>query len=217
MTSIMTKTRLFILGALAALALSAATAASASAEPFWSVNGTPVTTPVDGTFTSGTSKLKSVISGTKVAVISTLDTGQFLLEEKGKTKYTVTFTGLSINEVLANGEEKALTACVVEIPPFSGTDQLKETVGTNLPDEFKGLTETFTTIIIKTCALKGSYEVKGTVNGILSNGTENLKLQDVLFTPGVEQNLKLGKETAEFASKESLILNSLLPFSALNP
>jgi hypothetical protein len=211
----MGKNRFILLSIFASLIACGALSASASAYEF-AVEGTAVTTPVDGTSTSGTSKLKGEILKTKIAVVSTSTKGQFLLEEKGKSKYTITFSGLSINEVNSKGEESALTECKVETITFSGTDVLVELSG-EVVDEFKGSSPPLLTDIkIKGCALKGTYAVEGTADAILPGGGSESVL-DLFEFNGTSQSLTLGGSSAEFTSGEELGLNNGKKWAAAIP
>jgi hypothetical protein len=76
----MLRIRWCLFGVVVMLVAGAVAATGASAQPFFSVNGSAVTALTDGTFTSGTSHLRDKIAGIKVNIISTLDTGRFSLE-----------------------------------------------------------------------------------------------------------------------------------------
>jgi hypothetical protein len=208
----MARTRLLLIGITAALAICATAAASASAQPFFSVNGSAVTALTDGTFTSGTSHLRGKIAGIPVNIISTLDTGTFSLESGGKTKFTVSFTG---NTVEDEETKEVLTKCTVEkLITFFGTDQL--VAGSPLLDEFKGSSPpVFVEFSItgSSCAVKVSKaKAEGTAS---AEASESSKVLQTLKFEAAHESLKFDGEPATFESTESLELNSGAPWSAL--
>jgi hypothetical protein len=211
----MARTRLLLIGITAVLAICATAAASAYAqEPFFSVNGSAVTALTDGTFTSGTSHLRGKIAGIKVDIISTLDTGTFSLEPAGKSKYTVSFTG---NTVEDEETHEVLTKCTVEkLITFWGTDQLV-LVGSTLEDEFKGSSPpVFAEISItgSSCAVKiAKARIEGTASG-LGDTEQQVKSHELTFT-GADEDLMFDGEPATFEAAESLELKSGAPWSGL--
>jgi hypothetical protein len=209
----MARTRLLLIGITAALAICATAAASASAQPFFSVNGSAVTSLTDGVFTSGTSHLRGKIAGIKVNIISTLDTGTFSLESGGKDKFTISFTG---NTVEDEETKEVLTKCTVEkLITFWGTSQLVQ--GTKLEDEFKGSSPpVFAEFSItgSSCAVKVSKaKAEGTASGLVDNEAEHI-LHTLTFT-GADESLTFDGEPATFESEESLALTTLNFWSPL--
>jgi hypothetical protein len=208
----MARTRLLLIGITAALATCATAAASAYAtEPFFSVNGSAVTALTDGTFTSGTSHLRSKIAGIPINIISTLDTGTFSIAAGGKGNFTVSFTGGTVED---EETKEVLTKCTVEkLVTFFGSSQLNiesdvEVKG-NTPPVFAEFS-----ITGSSCAVKVSKaKIEGTASGIGDN-ENSVKLHDLEFE-AAHESLKFDGEPATFESVESLELNSGAPWSGL--
>jgi hypothetical protein len=208
----MAKARIILLGLLAALALSAAATATASAHEY-AVEGTKVTTAVEGTFTSGTSVLRGIVAKTNIEVVSTLSAGTFTLEEKGKSKYSVTFTGNKLYEVNAEKHLVLLSACGVteKIEITNGKDTLleKEVKAGEFLDTFEPNAEkgkVYVEFEITKCTLKGKYAAEGTANAFTAAGGTEKVLQNVVFS-GEDQELKFATEPASFISTDSEVLN----------
>jgi hypothetical protein len=219
----MAKTRLILLGALAALAISAVATATASAHEFL-VEGAKVTTPVTGTFTSGTSTLTATIKSKKIQIVAKLDTGTFILQSGGASRFTVSFTNITVYEEEASGHLKN-TGCIAQsvggkagLITFSGTDQLLTTENSNKEflDTFKGngAEEGFVTFLLAECAVEGSYTAKGTMNARVPEPTVNKPLHNLVFEPA-DESLSFGTEPLSFTSTESLILTSLKSWSGV--
>jgi hypothetical protein len=211
----MTKSRAALLGIVAALAVSAAAAATASAHEFL-VEGSAVTSLVDGTFTSATSHLRYELSGAKVDIVSNVDSGSFSLSPSGVDAATISFTSNALYETNAAGEDTVrLSSCTVnEGKPitFAVDSELAELSG-ELVDALEGakppLFVSFS-ITGAECALKKpSYEVTGSVDALLPEGEVNKALHILEFEPktGGSQSLELFKKPATITSKESLVLS----------
>jgi hypothetical protein len=209
----MLKPRIILLGVLAAFALSAVAAATASAHEYIA-EGKAITELLDGTSTSGKSILAGEILGTKVEIISTLSSGTFSIGPNGTSTFITNFTGLSVEEINSKGELIALPKCTVASAQAKGLDQLLETsgkwldsftppAGSKIFSEFK--------ITGSECALAkaAAYKVEGTANGILINPTVENLLGMIEFNPkeAGSQSLTFGGNPATFESTQSLVLN----------
>jgi hypothetical protein len=210
----MSRVYLFMLGVVVALVVAATAAASAYAtEPFFSVNGSAVTALTDGTFTSGISHFRyKADDSVPINIISTLDTGTFSLEPGGRSRYTISFTGNSVED---EETKEVLTKCTVQkLITFFGTGQL--VAGSPLLDEFKGATPpVFAEFSItgSSCAVKVSKAIlEGTMSAVVNETSK--RIQDLRFEPAHE-SLNFDGETATLESEESLELNSGAPWSAL--
>jgi hypothetical protein len=209
----MARAHLALVGILAALALTAVAAATASAHEFL-VNGSALTTLLHGAFTSTTSHLKAELLNKKIEIISTLDTGTFSIGPNGTSTYEISFTGNTIDEIGSGGELIAEPNCVIKLITFHGTDELLEHES-KLLDTFSGSAPPlFVTFKIenlsseKTCAFKGTSSIEGTLNAILINPETPEKLRDLEFNPAVtgSQSLTFAGKRATFESTESLEL-----------
>jgi hypothetical protein len=212
--NLMPLVRFLVPGMIAVLLIGATGPASASAEPFFSVNGSAVTSATGGTFTSGTSHLKGKIAGIPVNITSTSDTGTFTLESGGKGKYTTDLTG---NTVEDEETHEVFTTCTVEKTiTASGTTQLIEN-GSKLKDELKGnnppvLTEF--TIAGASCVLKTSKaRLEGTITALIDSENDQ-KTHDLTFG-AADEDLTLDGEHSTLESAESLELNSGSSWSGL--
>jgi hypothetical protein len=205
---------MILLGALAALALSAVTTAAASAHEFL-VEGTAITANVEGAVTSGTSTLSSTIKSKKIQIVSKLGTGTFILETGGKSRYTVTFTNTIVYEQESSGHLKNL-GCIAGTSGqirFSGTGLLEEP-GTELLDKFEGSAPPlFVKLSLSECTLEGIYEAKGTASAETPENAVSRAVHELIFQPA-QESLTLGAEPAVFTSTESLSLCSSQNWSA---
>jgi hypothetical protein len=215
-----------ILGALAALAISAAASASASAatHAFWdcqkiggpwknaqcSEKGPPnewgtreiAETKAEGTGTAST--LASTIAGLKITVECKKNRFSATLEKEGKSKGEVTF-----EECKMVGSEFA--ACEVPNIKFNFKDKLVA----GPEDEFEPTSgTTFVEIRIDSCALKGTYPAKGTQICKLPNAGQAKIVHELECTPA-GSSLTLGKEKAEFTSTEKVHLVSEADWGAV--
>jgi hypothetical protein len=213
-TNSMLKPRGILLGVLAALALSAVAAATASAHEYFA-EGSKITGLLDGTSTSGKSILGAEILGTKVEIVSTLSSGTFSIGPNGTSTFTVNFTGLTLEEINSKGELIVLTKCTVQSPfKFTGLDQLLETSGkwldTFSPPSGSKIFAEFK-IIGSECALAktAAYKMEGSFNAILIKPEEERLLGMIEFNPkeAGSQSLQFGGDPATFESTQSLTLN----------
>jgi hypothetical protein len=210
----MTKAHITLLSILAALAASAAATATSSAHEFF-VEGTAVTSLVDGAFTSATSHLRGELSGTKIDVTAGSDSGTFSLEPGGKGTATVSFTSLALYETNSAGEDTALLKCVVnegKAITFDVKTELLEASGVLLDTFTPSTPPSFVNIPITgaTCALKkATNEMTGSFNAILPEHETNKVLHTLEFNPaaGGTQSIEFAGKPATFESKESLTLN----------
>lgn len=218
----MTKVRLITLGMLAVFAVSAVVSGSASAHRFITNKCVPWTNatiawetlkkceeqnPAGGDATknwqheeqtkaavegtSGVSKLEGEIAKTPVTIEC----------KKDKFKGTLLTGGLSEGEVTF--EECSIPGqgtCVVPNIKFKFKDKLIA----GPEDEFEPETGTlFVEIKVEVCALKGSYEVKGTQKCKLPEG-EVFKIEHQIECTPAGSSLTLGGKAAKFTSNEHL-------------
>jgi hypothetical protein len=209
----MLKPRTILLGVLAALALSAVAAATASAHEYFA-EGSKITQLLDGTSTSGKSILGAEILGTKIEIISTLSSGTFSIGPNGTSTFTTNLTGLTIEEINSKGELIALPKCTVETIVFSGIDQLLETSGKWL-DTFspKSPSKIFAEFKItgSECSLAkaAKYKMEGSFNAILIEPETEKLLGMIEFNPkeAGSQSLTFAGSPATLESTQSLVLN----------
>ncbi|HWX44075.1 MAG TPA: hypothetical protein VNY52_02000 [Solirubrobacteraceae bacterium] len=139
--------------------------------------------------TSAVSTLKSKIGKEEIIIECKKDKFTGSIEPAGKTKGKVTFESCTV---------KKPGGCTVEIPSFEVTDQL---VGKE--DEFKPTKgekkEVFVEIVIGTCVLKGTYQIKGIQKCELPSGETGKVEHEIVCTPAGGK-LTLGKEKADFES-----------------
>jgi hypothetical protein len=210
----MAHARLILLGVLAAIAVSAAAAATAFAHEFL-VEGTAITELVDGAFESATSHIRGELSGVKVDVTAGSDSGTFSLSSGGVDAATISFTSNALYETNSAGEDIApLSKCVVnESKPitFDVKTELLE-LSSVLLDTFTGATRPLIVNIPisgSSCALKKAVnELTGTFNAILPEHEVSKVLHSIEFNPSVTgtQSLDLAGKPATFTSTESLAL-----------
>jgi hypothetical protein len=175
--------RVLLVSMLAVFAVSAVASAAASAHTYeYFVSGSPVTTAVKATGTSGASKLEGEVAGVKIIIECKKDTFTGEIEKEGKSKGEITFSECSLFEDTSH-VKTALTKCTVANITFKFTDKLvrgqglgPETWGPE--DEFNstGAEEVFVEIKItgSECALKGTYKAKQHEVSI-KQGTEEVK------------------------------------------
>jgi hypothetical protein len=211
----MAKAYIALLSTLAALATSAAASAAGPAHEFF-VEGSEVTSLVDGTFTSATSHLRGELLGLKIDVTAGSDSGTFSLSPGGLDAATISFTSLALYETNSKGEDtELLSKCFV-----NGGKTIAFGVETELLEASGVLLDTFTPttpplfvnipITGSSCALKkATNELTGSFNAILPNHGANKVLHIIEFDPAVAgtQSLELAKEPATFESEESLVLS----------
>jgi hypothetical protein len=210
----MLKPRIILLGVLAAFALSAVAAATASAHEYVA-EGKAITELLDGTTTSGKSILGFEILGTKTEIVSTLSSGTFSIGPNGTSTFTTNLTGLTLEEINSKGELIVLTKCTVESPfKFTGLDQLLETSGKWLdtfspPSGSKIFAEFKLTGSECAFAKTAKYKMEGSFNAILINPTEEKLLGMIEFNPkeAGSQSLTFGGNPATLESTQSLVLN----------
>jgi hypothetical protein len=211
----MTTTRVAFLSIFAALATSAAAIATASAHEFL-VEGTAITSLVDGTLTSATSHFRAELGGVKVDVTAGSDSGTFSLEPGGKDTASVSFTSLALYETNTAGEDTVLLSkCSVnegKLLTFTVKTELL-VLNSVLLDTYKGLVGTLFVefpITGSSCALKkAKNELTGSFNAILPEHEVNKELHIQEFNPAVAgtQSLEFAGKPATFESKESLVLS----------
>jgi hypothetical protein len=210
----MLKPRTILLGVLAALALSAVAAATASAHEYIA-EGKAITELLDGTFTSGRSVFGLEILGAKAEIVSTLSSGTFSIGPNGTSTFTVNLTGLTLEEINSKGELIALTKCGVESPfKSAGLDQLLETSGKWLdtftpPSGSKIFAEFKITGSECPLAKAAKYKMEGSFNAILIEPTVEKLLGMIEFNPkeAGSQSLTFAGNPATFESTWSLVLN----------
>jgi hypothetical protein len=207
----MRKARFILLISLAALAVSATASASASAHEFL-VEGTPVSSAVEGTSTSGTSTIKWSYLGNKLEIKSTLDTGTFTLGPSGTSSFAITLNENALYEIGSKEKLTPLSKC--EVPPITltGDDELSESSG-QLLDSFKSEAGTkiigTVTIAGSSCIIKQVIHLEGTMGALLPARKTEKTSHNIEFNPAIEesQSLTLGEQPAEFTSTESLELS----------
>jgi hypothetical protein len=216
----MSRTKLMLLGLLAAFAVSAVASASAMAVvPSWYVckkgDGTLGSLCLSGTsgeygwlllpllerltvhsaLASGNAVLKSTAAGNPIKIECSTLKGEGWIENPtgaaGKDLEKAEFTGCSLTEPTGQG-------CTIKEPIVveTETELINET-----EDKFKPLpSHEFTSIELKSChttALNGLHVVNGTAIGILSN-----TMSEVEFTKAsTESTLTFGGEPASFKAK----------------
>ncbi len=157
-----------------------------------------VTTALKLEGTLGLSDLKSKIAGTAVTITCKKGKVSGTVETGGKSKATITYEECSI-------ENEA--ACVVPNIKAKVTDKLIESGGV-IEDEFNEEgAGPFTTIVIESCALKSSLEVKGSQICKLPEG-EVFKVLHELACEESGSSLKLGKEEAKYKGTASMQLEN---------
>jgi hypothetical protein len=214
MKELVIMTRMMMLSIASALVVSVVATATASAHEFL-VEGSAVTSLVDGTFTSATSHFRWVLLGTDVDVVSNAASGTFSLSPEGGDAETISFTSLALYETNAAGEDTALLSkCVVNegrSMTFSVNSKLTE-LGGELVDAFEGLRPPLIVefpILGTSCAVKKAInEITGSVDALLPEGEVSKILHSWEFRPSASgsQSLEFSKSPATFESKESLVL-----------
>jgi hypothetical protein len=202
----MVQVRLFLLVVLSVLAVGAVATTSASAYDFV-VEGSAVSSPVNGTLKGGTSTLKGELLGLRVEVISTSNTGQFSIGPAGTSTYEISYAHNTIKE--AGGG--TLTNCTVQnLITFDGADDLAgASEGGGLWDEFAGSAPPLLVKIKLTgssCALKGTYALEGTMDALLPTAETEEVTHTYEFLPESE-SLTLGGSPATLTDTEELSLS----------
>lgn len=190
-------TAIFVLGA--------AVSASASAHEYTIKEGTLPQAIRGGSST--VSKLESTVAGAKITIEcskNTISSGEFLNVDESKGE--ITFEGCKIKEV---------AACEVPNIKFKVKDILFGEAGMPVKDRFlpTGANEEFVSIKINTCALKGTYPVKGKQVCELPNG-EVFNLKHTIECRPSGSELTFGPEPAKYTGNEEVELVSEKEFKA---
>lgn len=200
----MSRTKWSLLSLVIVLVVSVATATSAAAlETRYTVEGKEVKaeSPIEGSV--GTAQLSNSILSQKLIIECTANTmANASIEGEGKSKGEYKFGSCILYE-LTKGAKESLAKCVVKVPiEFKFTDLVIDGPGGVLEDEFKSSTgEEFVTIHIEnkgeeTCALKGTYETKGTYVASIGDEGEVEKIEHELVITSTGSKLKIGKEAS---------------------
>jgi hypothetical protein len=210
----MTKAYVAFLSIFAALATSAAATATAFAHEFL-VEGSAVTSLVDGTFTSATSHLRGTLGGAHIDFTAGSDSGTFSLSAGGIDAATVSFTSLALYETNTAGEDIAPLKCSVnegKLLTFVVKTELLE-LNSIVLDTYKGSTPPLLINIPisgSSCAFKKAVNnIEGTFNAILPERAVNKVLHIQEFNPAntASQSLTFAGAAATFEDKESLVLS----------
>ncbi len=150
------------------------------------------------TGTSGLSILESEIGKEKITIECEEDAFSGTLEASGKSKGTIEFK--------KNCKVAKPAGCGVEEPIVASfEDQLTSTP----EDEFTGTLgagEEFAKLTLTTCALKGTYAVKGKQLCKLDSTYATLQAEHELICEKTGSKLKLGTKTASFSSTAKIKL-----------
>jgi hypothetical protein len=205
----MTKAKLAVVSLVAALGVSGAASASASAHEFI-VEGKAIGESEDilSSFKSEGTSFFASVSHTKVEIKCAKDKGSVALEFFGKTKGSITYEECKAYQLNAK-RELTLLKCTVPNTKIFFIDHLI-TFKAKVADEFEPEGTSFGEFKVTggECPIGGAYSLKGTVIGIQPEAEveKETHLTEFVPTEAGSQKLELGEGAAELVGTEELTL-----------
>ncbi len=201
----MLKMRWILPGLLVVLATNAIAAGSAGAATHaFFVEGTEVAKEkVEDLTITSFFKFESKIAGIKVLLECEGDISTGNLEEKGKTTGEIKLKECTLYEINSKGVQAPVSECTIKEPIEF---KIKDELIAGPEDEFKPEEkETFTTIEVTVCALKGKFAIAGSEVCQLPSIVVEMPDHNLICDTN---KLKLGTEPAELYSEGTIKLAS---------